>query len=538
MELRKIVTSIPDAVIVVGPQERIRFANPAAEALFDRPLAELVGLDMGTPVVESGKTELDVVRPGGSVVTAEVRFVEIEWNGEPARLITLRDVTDRRRAEERARQLERERQARVEAEAANHAKSEFLATMSHELRTPLNAIIGYSELLELGISGPLENTQQAQIRRITDSGKHLLSLVNEILDLAKVEAGRLTVRAETARVNEAVETALALVEGAADAHDVTATYLGCPSNPSYRGDSDRVRQILVNLLSNAVKFTDPGGRVTVACEVVRQPSQGACVSGTGPWIRLQVSDTGIGIPADRISSIFDPFVQVEGGHARKNEGSGLGLTISRRLARLMGGDLTVESELGKGSTFSLWLHDATAEEATAPDGASPAQPAHIHGLGDVATRLLRELPALCDAFVDRLRAEAIIPNAESLRAAQLADHLVCYVADIATMLKAIEEARGEPSRLVDDSAEIHEFIATKHGAQRARLGCTAASLRQEWQLLREEVERLIRRSGAAAPNQNVIGEALKLTREFLTRGERASLRGLSPDLTAVPESGG
>lgn len=539
-ELRTIVASIPDAVVVVGAHERIRFANPAAEALFGRTLVDLVGLDMGLPAVERGKTEMDVVRPGGKTVTAEVRFVEVEWNGENARIITLRDVTDRKRAEEKSRQLERERQARAEAEAASHAKSEFLTTMSHELRTPLNAIIGYSELLELGISGSLSEKQQAQVSRIANSGKHLLGLVNEILDLAKVEAGRLSVQSEAGRVMDVVEATLAIVAGRAESRGIDVRFNRCDPAVLFHGDSDRVRQVLVNLLNNAVKFTRPGGQVTIECAVVAQPDSGATVTGRGPWIRLSVSDTGIGIPAERISSIFDPFVQVESGHARSSDGSGLGLTISRRLARLMGGDLTVTSELGRGSTFSLWLDHAAAPGAQEPQSAWPASPVmatRLQGLSDVAIHVLRELPTLCDAFVDRLRAEAIIPNTESLRAAQLADHLVCYVADIATVLKAIEETRGAPSRLIDDSEEIHDFIATKHGAHRARLGSTTETLRQEWRIIGEEVERIIRRAAPSAPNAGVITEALRIARRYLDQGEQASIRGLLGALGPSLESG-
>src|SRR6185436_17090077 len=154
-----------------------------------------------------------------------------------------------------------------------------------------------------------------------------------------------------------------------------------------------------------------------------------------------------GIPTDRLASIFDPFVQVEAGKTRTSDGSGLGLTISRRLARLMGGDLTVESEADKGSTFTLWLCEASASDREAADwrAESPDAAERLQGLSDTGNALLRELPNLCDAFVDRLRTERIVPNAHVLRSTQLADHVVGYVALMASMLKAIEEARGQPS---------------------------------------------------------------------------------------------
>ena len=525
--LQKIVASIPDAVIVVGANERIRFANPAAEALFGRPLTSLIGLELGLPAVSNSKTEMDVVRPGGKSVTAEVRFVDVEWNGEPARIVSLRDVTDRKRADERAKQLERERHARAEAEAASRAKSEFLATMSHELRTPLNAIIGYSELLDLGIGGELTDQQREQIARIGSSGRHLLSLVNEVLDLAKVEAGRLSVQAEASRVDGVVQAALSLVQGAAATRDVALDGWACGGDLLFNGDPGRVRQILANLLSNAVKFTPPGGAVRVSCEIVDEPDDDARLSGPGPWLVVRVADTGIGIPRGRISSIFDPFVQVEGGRTRTSDGSGLGLTISRRLARLMGGDLTVVSETGAGSTFSLWLNEAThaQREEAAWRAESPDVAARLAGFSDVASNILRELPSLCNAFVDRLRAEAIIPNTDSLRAAQLADHLVCYVADVATLLRALEEARGQGSRFVDESAELHDFIAEKHGKDRARLGCTADIVRREWKIVREEVERVIRRAAGMLPRGNV-SEALIAADRLLEMGEEKSVRSL------------
>jgi signal transduction histidine kinase len=527
--LRKIVSCIPDAVIVVSTTGHIRFANPAAEALFGRPLADLMGLDMGLPAVATNKTEMDVLRPGGKSVTAEVRFVEVDWNGEPARIVTLRDVTDRKRAEERSRQLERERQARAEAEAASRAKSEFLATMSHELRTPLNAIIGYSQLLDLGIGGSLTDPQRERVSRITNSGRHLLGLVNEILDLAKVEAGRLSVRTESGRIDEVVRAALSMVQAPADARGVRL--IGCEGGTDilYDGDPDRVRQILVNLLNNAVKFTAAGGTVTVDCAVVARPEDSARIDGFGPWVRVRVSDTGIGIPSTRLSSIFDPFVQVEAGHTRQADGSGLGLTISRRLARLMGGDLTVVSEPNHGSTFTLWLQDGSGVQRENVDreiAESRGVAAQLEGLSEVATGILRELPTLCEAFVDRLRAEAIIPNTESLRASQLADHIVCYVADIASMLRAIEEAQGQPSRFVTDCVEIHEFIAEKHGAHRARMGCTPDIVRREWGIVREEVVRIIRRSAGSSPRGEVAA-ALNVTERFLQQGEAASLRSLA-----------
>jgi signal transduction histidine kinase len=252
-------------------------------------------------------------------------------------------------------------------------KSQFLATMSHEIRTPINAIIGYAELLDLGIGGPLTDEQRIHLGRIRASGRHLVGLIDDVLDLAKVEADQLAVACAPAIAGVAVDTALGLVrpQAAAKAIRLTAACEGDRQAP-YLGDQARVQQILVNLLSNAVKFTPSHGRVSVRCGTTGAGSAHAPASESGSWTYFIVEDTGIGIPADKIETIFHPFTQVESGYTRTHGGTGLGLTISRRLARLMGGDLKVESRVGQGSRFTLWL------PAPAPDPASTS-PLDWHG---------------------------------------------------------------------------------------------------------------------------------------------------------------
>lgn len=257
----------------------------------------------------------------------------------------------------------RQQELAEEARDANHAKSRFLATMSHEIRTPINAIIGYTDLLELGLAGPLTPRQREYLARVRASSAHLIGLIDEILDLAKVESGRMTLRQETLSAQESIEAALALVDPQARAAGVRLE-TRCPDARSVCvGDKARVRQILVILLSNALKFTDRGGSITVSCGTSWTPD--AKLVGEGPWTYIRVADTGIGISPTEAEMIFQPFVQVDSGNTRRQGGTGLGLSIGLELARRMGGDLTLRSAIGEGSCFTLWLPSQAPGEGEA-----------------------------------------------------------------------------------------------------------------------------------------------------------------------------
>ena len=287
--------------------------------LFDAPPA--AGFESVERMQQSARM-LPIPGPGGTPTGAVV-------------LIT--DVTER---------VVRENELRAsveEAQLANRAKAEFLASMSHELRTPIGAMTGYADLLADGIFGSVTETQQTQLRRIKRVGAHLLSIVEEILAYARIEAGRERLVMAQVDALTLVDEAVSAVEPLARAKGLELHY-ALPTEPQlFDTDVVKVRQILINLLGNAVKFTERGS-ITVGLE-----------STAAGWIELTISDTGPGIAPEDHARIFEPFVQVDGKLTREHNGTGLGLSVSRVLARLLGGDLSLTSEVGHGSTFRLSL---------------------------------------------------------------------------------------------------------------------------------------------------------------------------------------
>ena len=275
---------------------------------------------------------------------------ELEVQSEELRLIN-------EALETRGEELERLRRV---ADEANRAKSAFLAMMSHELRTPLNAIGGYVQLLEMGIHGPVTAAQADALGRVARSQRHLLRLINDVLNLSRIESGRVDYHRETFLIAEMTSAVLPMIEP-----QLTERRLRCevdilPGLEAF-ADREKTQQILLNLLSNAVKFTAPGGRLSVRGSIAEDDSN---------RIAISVTDTEIGISPHQLEHVFEPFVQVDDSHASRAEGTGLGLAISRDLARGMGGDLRVQSTLGEGSTFTIVLprveSDAAVHSSPAP----------------------------------------------------------------------------------------------------------------------------------------------------------------------------
>ena len=391
LQFRSLWETTGDAVLIVDSEHRIGFANPAAHTLFGHPQGTLAGQPLArlqppsqrarhvaatAHYLRSGERGLDWdgseivgLHRDGHEIPLEIRFSEIVLDGERQFVGFLRDIRQRKAAEQALRDANERLEQRVtdrtrELTDANQRlreldrlKSEFLATMSHELRTPLNAVLGFTSILLTGQPGPLTDEQRRQLGFVHGSGRHLLQLINDLLDLSRIESGRI-------ELSSAEFDLVALVDEVCDQLQPTADAKGLaqrrelPPALAVSGDRRRVVQVVLNLVANALKFTD-AGHVRIALGHDRDE-----------W-RLQVEDTGIGISADDLPQLFQPFRQVDGSLARRHEGTGLGLYLSRRLAELMGGRITVASTPGAGSCFTLAL--PLAQDAAPPPAADGAR---------------------------------------------------------------------------------------------------------------------------------------------------------------------
>ena len=550
----------PDPYLITDAHGVISEANAAAVQLLNTPIGRLRGMSISRFVTRGRRRSFrvglnriaqgDDPAPGAEEWAIEVR----PRRGEPVEVSVtaacmsegagredasirwlLRDVTARRRAEIEVRTLNLELEKRVQErtaalEAANWAKAEFLALMAHELRTPLNAIIGYTELLEMGISGPVSNTQLVYLQRIRTSGQRLVGLVSEVLDWGKVEAGELRVVREECSIAATVEGAVEMVMPQAAAKGIRIENQ-CQSDTDihYLGDQSRVEQILINLLTNAVKFTESGGQVSVSCDLEERSEVALRNLDVRSWVALKVRDTGIGMSPESVAKIFDPFVQVERPLTRTRGGTGLGLTISRRLARLMGGDLTVESRPGKGSSFTLWLPAMSGLVAPSPEEFERRAPArYAQGIAQLGTALLERIDPIVKTYSRRLKSRGGIAKARQLSKSELEDHAAAFLADIVQALVAVEDAQGGPSGIMRDGSVLRRIISERHGAQRHRLGWTEEELGHEFRILRKCVDEAARKFGAGEKElhaRNAISAGRTVLGRLLDTAEEISLRG-------------
>jgi PAS domain S-box-containing protein len=558
--IRSLLDATSEGIYGVDVAGRCTFVNRAAASILGYTPEEVLGADVhalihhtradGSPYPAAECPLLGAVREGRAIRLGDERLWRSDGTWFPAQyaadpiyrdgvltgaVVTLSDNTERNRAEEVQGALYHDAQrARAEAERANRAKSQFLANMSHEIRTPINAVMGYADLLDVGVAGALTDPQRDYLDKIRSSSRHLLGLVNDILDLSKVEAGEMRVRSDRLPLRGIAGAAVELVAPQAEGKGLSLVEeANCDPDAEFVGDEDRARQIVVNLLSNAVKFTPAEGRVTVRCRVDARPGADAEVRGAGPWVAIEVEDTGIGIPADQTGNVFEPFVQVEGGHTRKVGGTGLGLTISRRLARMMGGDLTLRSEPGRGSCFTLWLPAAgvgadVVDEAPAATG-WPARAGEVPGLAELGHLLADQADELVRELGNRLERDPVVPGARGLDRAQLEDHIATLLMDVGKALITIDEGCGEPL-LMQDSENIQFTIAKLHGEQRRRLGWTGAEMRREFEVQKELVDALIAREGPGKSGVDV-RVAIGIVHRLLDRAEAVSMRALGGEPT-------
>lgn len=390
---RAIFESAVEGILVTDEKGEIQVFNPAAERIFGRNEADVAGSNVSTlmplpfasmhqrfiasylqtglsEIISKGR-EVEGVRSDGEHIPLSVSVSGFYLGGRHMFAALVSDITARKQAEMELRL------AKEAAEKANKAKSEFLSSMSHELRTPLNAVLGFAQLLDSDPLEPLSDSQKDSIQEITKAGRHLLGLINEVLDLAKIEAGRIQISMSDVALRDVIGDCVTLVSSMARRRQVEIEESpgDCPCGDlMVQADQTRLKQVLLNLLSNAVKYNREGGQVAICCHPV-EPGK----------VRIAVTDTGVGIPPEKMGQVFESFNRLGAEHTGE-EGTGIGLVIAKRLVEHMGGTIGVESKEGEGSTF--WI------QLTAIDPMQPREAVeeknHPHPSADLGSLAVRE----------------------------------------------------------------------------------------------------------------------------------------------------